>query len=338
MSVIIEILRASTIPARATPTSFAELEAATLERLVDNPIVPLSYQASTWKGRQTHYHYAIENPANTDNLIMFYGGGSVLLQNYSIGRATGTKANPFTWTDYGLNPVIDYTDYGNGPIIGPHHLRYNSTASRYEMWATTYNVATTTSWQGLYHSSDGFTWTYEGVALGPTGDETFLGDCGIIEEGTTWYMYYTYRTASATLPGIRAAFSLDSGATWTKVGGDVLSIGSPTSVYDGKYIEGLQAEKIGSDYVLIYGSAREISANITYSSNYAHSTSPTSGFTKSSLNPIFENSVSGWDSQQVSTLRFCTLLSPWIGFYQGTNSPGDYNLAFWNAGALTVEL
>lgn len=316
------------------PVSFSDLEGMRLERYYGNPII--TWTADTWKGRQVHFPIVIVDPSDPTKLIMFYGGGSVLLQNYAIGRATATVANPYSWSDYSGNPIIPFPTSGNGPVVGPDDVWWNSGSSRFEMHACTYNPALTSSWQGLYYSNDGFTWSYQGVALEPTGDETFLGNGSILRDGSTWYFYYTYRTASAVLPGIRVATSTDSGSTWTK-NGDVLSIGSPASSYDGKYIEGLQALKIGDTFCLNYGGSSEISGLVTYSAAYASSASPTSGFVKSSVNPFFTKSVNGWDNTQISTAIFCTATTPWTLFYQGTNTAGAYDQAFWSMGVATLN-
>lgn len=341
MSLMIKILNSErSLPpenALTVPENFAALEAGELIRYEGNPIAPLSYQAATWKARQTHFPIVIEDPFDSTKLIMFYGGGSVYDANYSIGRATSTKADPYTWTDYGSNPVIDYADYGNGPVVGPDDVWWNEAENRFEMHACTYSGDLSTSWLGLYYSDDGFTWTYEGVSIGPTSDETFLGNGAILRDGDTWYCYYTYRISGSVLPGIRVASSVNNGASWTKHG-NVLTTGSPASVYDGKYIEGLQALKIGSDYVLNYGCSQEVSGLITYQGAYAVSSTPTSGFTKSSVNPFFTKSASGWDNKQISTAIFCTILDPWLMFYQGTNTPGDYNYALWSMGVATLQM
>lgn len=317
------------------PTTFAELESMTLTRYSGNPII--THVASTWKDRQVHYPIIIEDPFDSTKLIMFYGAGSITYgPYYYVGRATANKTNPYLWTEYSGNPIIDGgLDFGNGSVLGPSDVWWNAAETRFEMLLTTYSGnGTTPYWEGLYYSNNGFDWTYEGVALGATGDEITVGNTGIIRDGATWYLYYCYRTSTTILPGIRVASSTNQGATWTKHG-NVLTKGA-TGAYDDQYIEGLQAFKLGNTYVLNYGCSKDASGTITYSGAYAASTNPLSGFVKSSINPFFSKSVSGWDSTQISTAVYCMATEPWLLFYQGTNSVGDYNMALWDMGIATL--
>jgi hypothetical protein len=192
-------------------------------------------------------------------------------------------------------------------------------------------------WVGLWTSTDGFTFTYQGQVLGSTSPEIVVGGAGVIrEDATHWYMYYCYRTPKATLPGIRCATSSD-GRSWTKTGaGDIISVSA--SGYDDTYIEGTQALKIGNTYVLFY-SGYDASED-KWTSSLAYSVSPTSGFRKDANNPVFRAGSAGrWDSRHVS----CTTVGPVNGdfkylFYQGTSSIGNYNYALWDMGMATLLL
>src|SRR6185436_6896853 len=96
---------------------------------------------------------------------------------------------------------------------------WNPDENRFELICCTYISGQTYSWAGKYYSDDGFTFTYEGDLIGADGDEQFLGNCGILRDGATWYCAYTYRTVGGdVLPGVRIASSTDEGATWTKHG------------------------------------------------------------------------------------------------------------------------
>jgi len=322
------------------PTNYSEFEAMAAKvnyrRLDKNPIITYDL-TSDWKARQVHFPFVIENPNDPDSLIMFYGGGSVLIgpSYYSIGRADASKANPYTWVEYAGNPLFEPSDFSVGTIVGVDDAWWNPDENRFELACCTYAIGLGSSSLGKYYSDDGYTFTYEGTLIGPTDDETFLGNSGILRDGATWYCAYTYRTAGAVLPGVRIASSVDEGATWTKHG-DFLSLGS-SGAYDDKYMEGVQFLKVGSDYILNYGSAKNNGGtpNIVFSGSLAHSSTPLGTYTKSSINPFFEKSASGWDSTQVSCIVVFNVIEPWLVFYQGTASGGDYNLALWSMGMAT---
>ena len=73
---------------------------------------------------------------------------------------------------------------------------------------------------------------------------------GQVQEPCTlglWYMFYSYRNESKTLPGIRLATSRD-GKRWTKIAGPDLLTSAPEQ----RYIEWHQVYKIGNRYVMLY--------------------------------------------------------------------------------------
>jgi len=316
------------------PTSFAEFEvmASTLNdrRYDGNPII--TYVPATWKARQVHFPFIIENPFHTDSLIMFYGGGSILSGGFAVGRADASKANPYAWVEYAGNPIFSPASIGLGTtnIVGVDDAWWNPVEERFELACATY--AGDGSHLHRYISDDGFNFTSDGSMIEPSGDETYVGNSGILRDGATWYCAYTFRTTTETLPGVRIASSIDEGATWTKHG-DFLTLGP--DAYDDQYMEGVQFIKVGSDYILNYGSAGNIDGGIVYSGALAHSTTPLGTYTKSSINPFFEHSDLGWDSTQVSCIVVFSVVEPWLVFYVGTASVGDYNMALWSMGIAT---
>lgn len=314
------------------PKTFAELTTMSLTRH-GNPIIPYG---KVWDLRQVHFPSVLVDPHNHNQLLKFYGGGSVLALNYSIGRATANVNDPYTWTEYASNPVLNATNYtGLSFVVGPDLVFWDEQTSKFYLYTQTYSD-NNNYFEGLFFSTDGFTWTYYGAVLTPSGDETVCGGVGILHEGSTWYMYYTYRTASAVLPGIRLATSTDRGLTWTKTGTQILSVGAS---YDNSHIEGLQALHIGNKYVLNYGCSflRSSDGLDEYCCALAYSDSPTGPFTKWSGNPFFTRSTSGLDNTQVSTATFCIVTDPWILYYQGTNNSGDYGMALWSMFAATLN-
>jgi len=316
---------------------YAELKAAIrgTARYAGNPVIS---HGKAWASRQVHFSIVMIDPADASKLIMFYGGGSCYDNDYAIGRATADVANPYVWIEYAGNPIVTKTD-GLKCIVGTHAVIWNPSDKKFYMYADAFgeDISQWKYWVGLWTSTDGFKFTYQGRVLGPTSPETVVGGAGVIrEDADHWYMYYCYRTAGATLPGIRCATSSD-GISWTKTGtGDIVSVSA--SGYDDTYIEGTQAMKIGNTYVLFY-SGHDASEN-RWTSCLAYSTSPTSGFTKDTDNPVFiAGSAGQWDSQHVS----CTTVGPVNGnpkylFYQGTNYTDNYNYALWDMGMATLAL
>lgn len=302
-------------------------------RYASNPII--SHVASTWKSRQVHYPFIIPDPWHPDSLIMYYGGGSYLVNNYNIGFAKAPISNPLTWTEYASNPILTTPTTVGLPrgtfFIGPHYVTYNTDSAQIWMYCTVFSDGGDSSWQGRFTSSNGITFTYKGAVLQSSGDETFLGDAGYIKDGATWYCYYTYRTAGAVLPGIRLATSSD-GITWTKPMTQILSIGL-AGTYDSRYIEGVFAFKKGSTFTLFYSCYNGTNAsNGLWTLSMATSESASSGFVKDPHNPMVTAASTGWDSLHVAT--------PFIYgdylYYQGTKSTGDYSGALWDIGAIHI--
>ncbi len=251
----------------------------------------------------------------------------------TIGRATANVSSPFTWTEYVSNPIL------SGP--SGHSIRLDSMQYVSGTWYAyvTDFVANTIL---LYTSSDGFTFAAYGSnpVLSPTGqgctDGTVVSQGAVLKDGSTWHMYYSYRTASTTLTGIRYATSSD-GQTWTKQGcTDILSLGPP-GASDSLYMEWHQILKIGSDYLLTY----EGYNNSSWTANLAHSTSPGSGWAKSSSNPVFGPSFVGstWDQNHVATAAYYQIGGTWYLFYQGAASAiggTAYTTGHWSLGMATL--
>jgi hypothetical protein len=88
-----------------------------------------------WDARQVHYPETIVNPTNPSQLIQFYGGGDYTKNNYAIGFGTANVADPYTWTEYGLNPLVGFNTsvHGNAPVVGPNYVFFNTDDSSYWM-------------------------------------------------------------------------------------------------------------------------------------------------------------------------------------------------------------
>ena len=109
--------------------------------------------------------------------------------------------------------------------------------------------------------------------LAPKGpgreDERCVSQGAVFRENGLWYMFYSYRNATKTLPGIRLATSRD-GKRWTKVAGPDLLTSAPEQ----RYIEWHQVYKIGSRYVMFY---EGYNGGIRLGAQVATSSSLTSG-------------------------------------------------------------
>lgn len=128
-----------------------------------------------------------------------------------------------------------------------------------------------------------------------------------------------------------AGVALQGGGTTTGFSIDNFKVydGVP-SKFDSKYIEGGQVFKIGSDYILTYNGATIAPAN-HWSIGIAHSTDPTTAFTKSDVNPVFQyGPTGGSDTQSVAVPLFADIkgLGDWLVYYQGnaqTGTPATQN-------------
>jgi hypothetical protein len=261
---------------------------------------------------------------------MFYAGMAAPTSTgvMSIGRATATVADPFTWTQYASNPII------SGP--SGHSIRLDSVQRVAGTWYL-YSTDVDANDILLYTSTDGFSFTPQGAVLTAGGqgcsDGSVVSQGAVMYDAGTWRMYYSYRGAQ-TLPGVRYATSSD-GITWTKQGCvDVISKGAAGQP-DSQFIEWHQIQKIGSYYVLSY----EGYDGTKWTENIAYSSFPHTGWQKSQINPVFAPSGSGWDSHHVATPAYFQIGSTWYLFYQGTTAPQggfSYSSGNWSLGIATL--
>lgn len=300
-------------------------------RYSGNPVIP--YGGTGWEASQTQEPVVVADPINPGNLIMFYAAmaAPVAYGHMAIGRATATVANPTSWTEYSANPILTMSD----------SIRLDSVQYEGSTWYLYYTDYTNNT-INLATSTDGFAFSpsASNPVLSPTGqgctDGTVVSQGAVIDDGGTWRMYYSYRTSVSTLQGIRYATSPD-GVSWTKQGcSDILSVGA-TGSYDSTYIEWHQVFQIGSQYFLSYDAYN----GWQWTANLAASSSPGSGWAKSSHNPIFSGSgVSGeWDQIHVATPGWYAIGGAWLLFYQGSAAaPGSNNYAFgnWSIGSASL--
>ncbi len=138
-------------------------------------------------------------------------------------------------------------------VIKPAVIKDNGT---YRMWYT--GRATSTSPYKIFYatSQDGYSWDKKGVVLSPTGDETSVYFCSVINDSGTYKMWYVAKNDTST--SIRYAESID-GMNWTKKGVVI----SPTAGgWDASNVDGGWILKENSTYKMWY--AGNDGVNITH--------------------------------------------------------------------------
>jgi hypothetical protein len=265
---------------------------------------------------------------------MYYSGFASAIKN-GIGLATCPLTYPPTnWTKQGIifAPNATAAQWDSGYIRMGNIFKLGSVYYLYYQGGP--NVGGTGAMGfGLATSTDGisFTRSVYNPLVTLSGDETQLEDPTVVRvDSTHWYLYYCYRTAGATLPGIRVATSPD-GLAWTKIG-NVLNIGA-AGTWDNKYIEHAQIYYLGGHYVLIYEAVGDLIGK-PWSHGLAYSETPTDVFTKYSGNPFFTSSgVAGaFDQYHVATPYLFNHDSIWYLFFQGGNVSVPYGISDWKMG------
>jgi len=290
------------------------LNSLNFERDTNNPLMSPN---GGWEGTM---NIADEDIIEEDNVLRMYYTGNPEGPTGGVGLATSPKTYPPTnWTRNASNPI--YTDGADYIRLGSV-IKVGSTYYLYYTGGMDYNSIR------LATSTDGVTFSKVGNVIVPSGDETTVENAAVINiDATHWYMYYGYRNATATLPGIRIANSSD-GLTWTKQAGDVLHIGAG-GAWDNTYIEHHQIMYAYGHYVLIY----EAYNGVNWAEGLAYNTDPNTTFTKYANNPIFERSgINGtFDELHVATPFLFLHNDAWYLFYQGGNHT-DYMSSVWKIG------
>lgn len=289
-----------------------------LSRNAGNPIISHGGSESNWKYWQVQEPIVFEDPEDSSKLVMLFAGMTLSSGGLeSIGIATASKSDPFTWTEYVGNPVL---------TGGDHRLDSCILVS-----GTYYLYTTTTGGVILYTSTNLYDWTFIGIALADdleSGEGPSQG--AVFYESGTWTMIYSYRLPGTTLPGLRYATSSD-GITFTRSGAGDLFTASP----DSTYIEWHQVIKIGSIYILTY----ETSTDNGFALFIAYSSSITSGWVKVVASPVFTRSgTSGaFDEFHVATGAFHEIDGVWYLFFQGGNVQTPYGESRWDLGVATLN-
>lgn len=320
-------------------TSYNQLMSLSFTRHPGNPLIPHTGVDGDWKEWQVEEAFVFADPADQTQLMMFYSGARrPEVGGAFVGLAHASLADPFTWTD---NPA--------NPVLGPGGSRYNEvyirldTALRVdgEFWLYSTGMSADPSHRfghgfnsiSLARSRDGlrFDWHPEPMLL-PSDDEIDVSQGAVLRDGEQWYLYYSYRTQTRVLPGIRVAVSQD-GLHWEKTGQEILSV-APGG-YDSRYYEFHQALKLGEDYVLL----SECFNGSNWCLGAAHSQHPTEGWQKSPR-PLFERSdiPGSFDVHHLATPTLFEIDGKAMLFYQGGNNAENYIMSNWDIGVAVAEL
>ena len=145
----------------------------------------------------------------------------------------------------------------------------------------------------------------------------------VFRENGRWYLFYSYRTASKTLPGVRLATSRD-GKHWTKVPGPDLLAAAPEQLY----IEWHQVYKIGNRYVMFY---EGYNGGTRWGAGVATSCSPTSGWKKMPVHLIDQTKWPGYSDVffHVATPAIHHINNRWYLYFVSAHSGGEYGWQRW---------
>ena len=296
------------------------------------PRNPLMQATEVWEGVEIGDYSIVEEAAN---YTMYYSGLIYTAVANGIGRATSPlEYPPVNWTKvdkvFAGNATPGQWDSGSvrlGTVLkdnGTYYMYYGGTPAVGFSGAVQIGLAT---------STNGFTWIRHGNAapvLTSSGDEIQVEDPAVVRvDATHWYMYYSYRTAGAILPGIRVATSPD-GVAWTKVG-DVISKGS-AGQWDDTYIEHSNVYYIDGHFVLLF-EAYGGSGSEPWQIGLAYSTSPTTAWVKYASNPIFgpSHTPGAFDEYHVDTPFLLNHDEDWYLFFGGADAY-SYGPANWMMG------
>ncbi len=280
--------------------------------------------------------------------MMFFAGAAPGGSAGSIGKAWADVSDPFTWHEDPANPILKADP--NVPFetnwVRLDTVIYHEATDEYWIYYTGNGAKTKGDAIGLATcptGKDGYSDVvpanikrYSGnpiLAPGGAGreDEKYVSQGAVFREAGVWYSFYSYRTATQTLPGIRLATSSD-GKQWKKeLGPDLLSAGP-----ESKYYEWHQVYKIDGRYVMLL---EAYNGGTRWRANVALSSSLTGGWTKAPIDLIDQTRWPGYadDSQfHVATPAVYKLNGKWMLFVQAARA-GFYINQNWAMYAIEFD-
>jgi len=293
-----------------------------------------------WKDAQVQEPCILVNPKNAGKLIMFYSGTSLHYDNWGgtlLGKAWADVSDPFTWHEDANNPLFR----GDPKIAFEGSIRmdsviYNEALDEYWIYYTVdtgggnaINLATCPAGKDGY--SEVVTANIKrckgNPILTPKGQGRDDGNCvsqaAVFREDGIWYMFYSYRNETKTLPGIRLGTSRD-GKKWTKKPGPDLLTAAPEQ----RYIEWHQVYKIGGRYVLLY---EGYNGGTRWGADVATSSSLTKGWKKAPVNLIDQTKWPNYSDEtmfHVATPAIYKIKNKWYLYFQAAHA-GEYTIQHW---------
>jgi hypothetical protein len=294
-----------------------------------------------WKDGQVQEPCILVNPKDASKLIMFYAGMKHGGREGAIAKAWANVSDPFTWQEDTEHPLLQ-SEAGTGfdsLYVRLDSVIYNEATDEYWIYYTGNSTKTHTDAIGLATCPTGKDGYSEVVAanmkryagnpiLSPKGDgrddETYVSQGAVLRENGLWYLFYSYRTASKTLPGIRLATSRD-GKQWTKIAGPDLLRASPKS----RYCEWHQVCKIGDVYVLLF---EGYNGGIRWCADIATSSSLTTGWQKMPQPLVDQRQWPNYSDAlfHVATPAIYNINNHWYLYFCAAHSDGDYNWQHWD--------
>jgi hypothetical protein len=297
-----------------------------------------------WKDGQVQEPCILVNPKDPSKLIMFYAGMKLGGENGCIGKAWADVSDPFTWHEDANNPFLrSYpTDSSEGGTLRLDSVLYDESLDEYWIYYTGgigngINLATClTGKDGYSEVATANTKRYEGnPILTPKGQGWDDGKCvsqgAVLRENGLWYLFYSYRTATKTLPGIRLATSRD-GKHWTKMPGPDLLTAAPEQ----RYIEWHQVYKIGNRYVMLY---EGYNGGTRWGADVATSSILTTGWKKAPVNLLDQTkwpNYSGETMFHVATPAIYNINGKWYMYFQAARA-GDYGWQRWSGWCMECD-
>jgi hypothetical protein len=318
----------------ASPSARAQEDASAV---VGKPRKILDCGGGGWKDGQVQEPCILVNPKSPGKLVMFYAGMQLGGARGAIGKAWAYASDPFVWHEDAKNPFLasDPRISSEGGSLRLDSVLYDRASDAYWIYYTGgigngIHLATCPAGEDGYSQLTPARVQRDPAnpILKPNGlgrdDETCVSQGAVVREKGRWYMFYSYRTAAKTLPGVRLATSSD-GKRWTKQTGPDLLTAAPEQ----RYIEWHQVTKIGDRYVLLYEGYH---GGTRWGACVATSSSLTDGWKKAPASLFDQTKWPGYSDAtmfHVATPALYRIDGTWYLFFQGAQA-GDYGWQRWS--------